>query len=639
MGKTAEDIIGPDGLSDETVIAAVYVSVLGAAKAGAWRDRLERAGCNDLAGVATGSSTDEIVDTAFDGGAQPITELRLASGKPGLWSEISPQDATDRQALITRHFGRALYLRSRLVAAQNHGCWPDLQDVLPCSAADWLLTAREGDILAAGGNWPASGRVTDSWISERLALDATALPQWRDLFSPTVLRPALALLRQDDGSLLMCQSLGGRAGLSGYCSTFIDSDQGNEVTGGSAALPPAHTGDPTTPAFLIERLQTAWSDPAACRVARRFGFEQDEMSLLRGLLTGDGWVELRLGTGGQRGPELAVLGRMVVKTCAPSCPEMLRFLAYLMKQTVRDTEIATGADLPLQHKLDLPSGLRSRYLCFGAEQGRPVIFVHGIFDGVAGVQRLQHRLRARGLRLFAPLRFGYGASDRLPREADPIDLFVTQLEALMDAEGLDAPILLGHRSGCLFAAVAARRLRDRLGGVICVGATLPLSGVGHAAALRGHQRAMALSAVHASAVLPLVVRSWSRSVRQKGPQVLVSRQIARDSADRRLLADPALSAVLNQSHAMMMQQGRGGYETDLRLAVRARDMRYSANSAPTIYLHGGEDKVTPPDKLQAAIGSGANLQVRVSKRAGTMLLYSQPELVFAAIDDLRQGRT
>ncbi|UWR40638.1 alpha/beta hydrolase [Phaeobacter inhibens] len=636
MGKTAGDNSVSDGLSDETVAAAVYASVLGAANAEAWRDRLNRAGYDDVSELASRSAIGSGHASRQTAATVGWEGLKTQASDIDLTSVFSAEGEATGPVLIGRHFDRAIYLRSRLAAAQNHGFWPELQTVLPCGDRNWTLVSHEAEVLAAGGDWPGSGRVTDPFMSKKLQIKDADLPKWQNLFDAGARRPALVLLRAAGGHLLMCQHLGGRAVFSNMTEGFAGSDK---IGLGRVDRPlrPLGAAELAAPAVLVEQVQTAWSDMAATLIAKRFGFDQQEMSLLRRLLTSDDWIELRIGTGGQRGPELAVLGRMLTKTAAPSCPEMLRFLAHLIAQTVEDYKIAAGVASPPQKWLSLPCGLSSRYLRFGAERGQAVIFVHGIFDGIAGVQRLQPMLRARGLQVLAPLRCGYGASDRLPRQADPVDLFITQLEALIDAEGLERPILLGHRSGCMFTAAAGRRLRDRLGGVVGVGATLPLPSIGQAGALRGHQRAMALSAVHARAVLPLVVRSWSRSVRQKGPQVLVSRQIAKDSADRRLLADPGLSAVLEQSHRMMMQHGRGGYETDLRLAARSRDTRHSAKAAPTIYLHGGEDTVTPAERLQAALGPGsADLQIRISKRAGTMLLYAQPELVFAAIEDLRQ---
>ncbi|MFS4582363.1 alpha/beta hydrolase [Phaeobacter sp. C3_T13_0] len=637
MVNTADEIADSDGLSNETVTAAVYQSVLGVAKALEWRDKLERVDSDKAANVTAGSRLGLLSLATISGTSQKASVANETTSQDVRHQSV-PQahDDVPGPVLVAHHFSRAIFLRSRLTAARSHGSWPELQTSIPSSGNDWLLASLDGEILAAGGRWPTSGRVTNENLAEKLDVDGVDLSQWQEAFAAHDQRPALALFRQENGVLLMSQSLSARTGFSEVSTPLaVVQDTGGRPYH-PAGQPQLGLIDRTAPAFLLEKLLTAWTETAANRVARRFGFDQDEISLLRRLLTGTGWIELSIGTGTQRSSEVALLGRMLNKTGAPNCPEMLRFLTCLVSQTVCDGRIATGVKSVAQQELVLPSGLRSQYLSLGADRGQPVIFVHGIFDGIAGVQRLQPMLRAQGLRVLAPIRCGYGASHRLPRGVDPVDVFVTQLEALIEAEKLENPILLGHRSGCIFAAAAGRRLRDRLGGVVCVGTTLPSPSIGHVRALRGHQRALALSAAHASAMLPLVVRSWSRSVRQKGPQVLVARQIARDSTDSELLADPALRAVLDQSHRMMMQRGRGGFEIDLKLAVRPRETRHSTNAAPTIYLHGGSDKLTSVDKLQAALGGGANFQIRVSKRAGAMLLYSQPELVFSAINDLRQ---
>lgn len=87
MGKTAGDNSVSDGLSDETVAAAVYASVLGAANAEAWRDRLNRAGYDDVSELASRSaigsghaSRQTAATVGWDGLKTQASDIDLTSG-------------------------------------------------------------------------------------------------------------------------------------------------------------------------------------------------------------------------------------------------------------------------------------------------------------------------------------------------------------------------------------------------------------------------------------------------------------------------------------------------------------------------------------------------------------------------------
>jgi len=605
---TARDTGTADQLADESAISAIYNSVLGVEKASAWRDRL---------------AADRIDDRQCDIAARHLPQLpgmndaaKVAAdvGQANLWSGGPPQTLWARRDRLQRHFERALYLRAKLCHDDQSGVAADFIEVLPGGGGKWLMIAGDNSICGASAGWPTTGRATDDWVERKIGIFGSYRAEWQGFFSVQSQPqdgwpgapgwPSLAILRKPRSGLLLCQAL---ARPSGAADGAV---------------------------MLVEELPIGVCDICVDQLTEYFGFDTAEKLTLRQIFYGEGWLVLHTATGGRRAPELPILGSMLSKTGAPNYGEMLRLLTNLLAQSTQDQAIATGQTRPEERILTTDVGL-VQYLRFGADNGHPVIFTHGIFDGIAPLQRLQDSLRRRGLRVLAPWRNGYGGSGPIEPKADPVDTYLAQVEALIDEEGLEAPIILGHRSGCLFAAEAARRLRDRIAGVVCVGATLPLQSVGETGALRGHQRAMALSAVRAKAMLPLIVRSWRRNVRRKGPAVLVSQQMAAGEDERKLLSDPSLAALLDQSHRSMMDQGGGGYESDLKLAVRQRDMRHSPKAAPAIYLHGGQDQVTPVEKLQAALGGADNLQLRVCRRAGSMLFYSQPDWVLSALEEMR----
>ncbi|WP_293575766.1 alpha/beta fold hydrolase [Phaeobacter sp.] len=587
-------------ISDESAAAALYSALLGEQRAAAWRDRLAIKQPVSL-GDFTPAFEVEAADQSARSRHQQLSEKRLG-----------------RRELFQRHFARAAFLRSRLSGSEQNGAAAEFAADLPAEGARWLLIGTNGRICDASAGWPGTGRALDPWVEKKLGIFDSNCQTWRDFFAgdttseqaETALAdrwPSLAALKRPSGGMLLCQRL----------SNDSASGQG--------------------PMFLVEELPTLWSDRCGEYLCNFFEFDTAEFMTLKQFLASDGWIALHTSSGARRAAELPILGSMLAKTGATSYADMLRYLTYMMRQAAGDRAIANGRRSPADRHIQDPKGGTCHYVRLGADAGVPIIFLHGIFDGLAPVQRLQRTLRARGLQVFAPFRCGYGQSAAASPRGDQLASTLAQIETLIEEEQLERPVLLGHRSGSLFAAAAARCLRDKISGVVNVGATMPMHSVGEASSLKGHQRALAMSAVGAKRMLPFVVRSWRRSVRKRGAHVLVSRQVPENSGDQWLLNDPALTSLLAQSHEAMIRQGGAGYEADLSLAVKPRDMRHCGKAAPAIYLHGGADPITPPERLQAALGSADNLQFRVSKRAGTMLLYAQPDWVLSAVEEIARG--
>ncbi|PCJ04032.1 MAG: alpha/beta hydrolase, partial [Rhodobacteraceae bacterium] len=153
---------------------------------------------------------------------------------------------------------------------------------------------------------------------------------------------------------------------------------------------------------------------------------------------------------------------------------MLRLFCFLIAEVASDDRIASGEVAPPEGRLDCSDDQCLQFYKLGADTGQPVIFLHGLLDGIAGVQRLQSQFRKRGFRVYAPLRCGYGQSGPVPSSDRSIDVFIDQLETLIVRENLQRPIILGHRGGAAFAHIAARRLRDRVAGAVIVSGMGPV---------------------------------------------------------------------------------------------------------------------------------------------------------------------
>lgn len=385
--------------------------------------------------------------------------------------------------------------------------------------------------------------------------------------------------------------------------------------GGSAGFPVA---------ISVEQLEVHWPLSASSYIAETFGLNHREIQNLRSFVQG---FE-------QDQHQLQALSRVAAKAGAPGLVELVRLVGFLLQEHANDMAIATGRRLPPSLQIRDGAGHETQCFRLGAETGQPVIFIHGTMDGIAGVQHLQPMLRTGGFRVYAPLRGGYGASHPTPKKHQQLDACVAQIEALIEQENLQRPLLLGHRSGVIFARAAALRLRDRVGGLVGVAPTLPLRQVRHYRQLQRHYRALALCARFAPPLASLVLKGWNRFVQKQGASELVRNRVQSGSRGWDRLRGMKLDEVLSLSLKLMMQQGGDGVLSDLRLAPQDWQDQMIGHGGQTVYLCGAEDGLVRDQGLYPQVVGAERVQLRICSEAGDVFLYACPKLVLAALEDL-----
>jgi len=133
------------------------------------------------------------------------------------------------------------------------------------------------------------------------------------------------------------------------------------------------------------------------------------------------------------------------------------FLAEALRPSMSD---ATRAKAP-GHSADLPLGA-THYQWLGAQTGPLIVCVHGLTTPSFVWHPIAAGLGRLGFRVLVYDLYGRGWSAR-PRGAQDTGFFVTQLEDLLDALGVDEPItLMGYSMGGAIAAAFAARHVDRL---------------------------------------------------------------------------------------------------------------------------------------------------------------------------------
>jgi pimeloyl-ACP methyl ester carboxylesterase len=127
---------------------------------------------------------------------------------------------------------------------------------------------------------------------------------------------------------------------------------------------------------------------------------------------------------------------------------------------------------PVRDDFIIAGSTKLHYVQWG-EQGPPVVCIHGItanafcFQAIADELASDHCVFAYDLR-------GRGDSDK-PKEGYSVPLHVTDLAQLIDALGLERPVLIGHSLGAMIALYFAAHYPDKLSKLVLIDAGAPLA--------------------------------------------------------------------------------------------------------------------------------------------------------------------
>jgi pimeloyl-ACP methyl ester carboxylesterase len=101
--------------------------------------------------------------------------------------------------------------------------------------------------------------------------------------------------------------------------------------------------------------------------------------------------------------------------------------------------------------------------------GPPVIFVHGFPELAFSWRHQLPALAAAGYRAIAPDMRGYGQTDKPPCVADyTVQKLIGDLTGLMDTEGIDRAVVVGHDWGALVAWQMGLLAPERMAGLIAL---------------------------------------------------------------------------------------------------------------------------------------------------------------------------
>jgi pimeloyl-ACP methyl ester carboxylesterase len=247
---------------------------------------------------------------------------------------------------------------------------------------------------------------------------------------------------------------------------------------------------------------------------------------------------------------------------------------------------------PGSHRITLRDGRVLGFDDFGDPAGVPVLFFHG-FGSSRVVRHPDDGIAAElGARVIAVDRPGIGMSTRQPNRR--VTDWPRDVETLLDSLGIERCAIVAWSGGGPYALACGWQMPDRVSVVGLISAPAPLSGVpGSGGYTWPRHRAMSRTADHAPWVIALAMWRWSRQQRADPAKQLDEAIAGMVEADREILGDPALRAVMIANAAEMYRQGNRGIYDEALCMARPWGFPIEGVSVPVRIWHGARDQVVP----------------------------------------------
>jgi len=410
-------------------------------------------------------------------------------------------------------------------------------------------------------------------------------------------------------------------------------DEGGALPGGGL-LAVVTTRAPGGDGFRAEirPMRIGWSPALSATLSESFRLTPRETELVRELTRGGDLPAVARRTGRSLNTLRAQLKAVFAKTRTGAQSELMRLIAALMLHspdpgTRAEAAPATGNEV----SVDVGDGRRMPVVTLGPEDGVPVVFVHGMLEGLASLGGLGPALKAAGVRLYAPMRPNFGSSYADPRIREAPDVFARDLGTALGALGLSRVVLIGHMAGTIYAHAAASRLGHTIAGVAGVAGCVPIISIEQFATMTPRQRAVAYTARFAPALLPAVLRAGIAQIDSRSAENFMTPLYTKGSHDRAVVDRPGVADAIINGYRYTVAQGQRAFQIDAWHVTRDWSALVEGSDCPLCLIHGALDPVVSLSSVRNFARGRARARVLELADEGQLMLYSQPEAVMAEV--------
>jgi pimeloyl-ACP methyl ester carboxylesterase len=249
------------------------------------------------------------------------------------------------------------------------------------------------------------------------------------------------------------------------------------------------------------------------------------------------------------------------------------------------------------------------YKTLGADNGTPIVFIHGLGGSTESFTPLVHTLGLEYTHSMHLFDFeGHGLSPTTPLSVISIESLVADLQSLFEHANIHSgATIVAHSMGCIIAAKFALAHPDKVSKLILLGPpTLPFPEAGIDA-----------------------LRARAEIVRADGMVAVAGAIAAAGTSNYTQSSNPIAAAAVRLS---LLGQDAEGYAKACTALASAEAIDYVQTGVKTLFVTGSEDGVAPPEVCEGYVGaSGGTAELKVLKGVGHWHVFEDLQGVAAAV--------
>ena len=401
-----------------------------------------------------------------------------------------------------------------------------------------------------------------------------------------------------------------------------------------------HEDDNLTLQFTVSFV--CWTNDLLSFAVKEFGLTEAELDVLRELLGGRSQIQTADALGKSR-ETVKVQAKAILRKFGVSqmgeVHAIARAYAYLGQRSRVDRVSAPavqGKAASGSRLMDV-GHLRSVEVWeYGAKDGFPVIFWHGLALGPFFAPRMIDAFLNAGLRVISLSRPGFGRSSPPLRWEDFNDTVTADFVKVTQELGLGQMAFWVHQAGISFACRGAAALKGRILGAATNGAGVPIQ-PHMLSKMNMSTRVAAATVLHAPRLLEAMLRHGFKSWRVKGPRQFYRQFFGTKGVEQETLKDPEMARLFELGFLHTSAQVPDAMIWDGKSAMTNWIAEYDHFDFPQQWIHGDTDQILDASFVAQFLDDQGQEPLILLEGYGSDLLYRGFDKVFPLTRDFFAG--
>lgn len=300
---------------------------------------------------------------------------------------------------------------------------------------------------------------------------------------------------------------------------------------------------------------------------------------------------------------------------------MVLQLKNLMANPTGRTQLR--ARTPDDRLVQLNTGRRIYWVEKGAENGRRVLFIHGLSLGHHFSSNFERLLAENNVTLVCVERPGYGQSDPPKDWKRGLEEWIDLYPELLHGLSLQRSPLVTQTGGVMLASAVAAHHPDLVSGICAFAAGVPITDRTRLAAYPPQVRLISRAARLSPAILRFLIMNAAHYFQTpSGRQRMIERTYANGIVDSAALKVPGTLKGVRRSLEMISDGGFDGFVSD-NLHMFSDWSRFPKRVKCEIaYLNGTEDRICPIEWAREFASTVPSMTVGELEGAGNLMLHT-----------------